>query len=202
MYDNRAPVLQYPLTLSFKILAFAPQLMVLDATGMLRFYVRQKLFKLKEAVTVFADAEQQQPLYTLQADRIIDFSARYHIADMAGRPLGSVQQRGMKSLWRSHFDVLAGETPVLTIQEENPWIKVLDGLMGEIPVVGLFTGYVFNPSYIVAAADGRMIFRLKKQPAFFESRFTLERHGELDALDEQRALLSLMMVILLERGRG
>lgn len=202
MYENHAPALQYPLTLTFKVLAFAPQLAVTDAAGTLHFYVRQKLFKLKEAVTVFADTEQQRPLYTLQADRIFDFSARYRIADMSGRPLGSVQQRGMKSLWKSHFDVLEGETPVLTVQEENPWIKVLDGLMGEIPVVGLFTGYIFNPSYAVATPDGRMVLRLKKQPAFFESRFTLERHGDLDANEERRALLSLMMVILLERGRG
>ncbi|HUS13637.1 MAG TPA: hypothetical protein VM536_01350 [Chloroflexia bacterium] len=202
MYRAYERPLQYPLTLSFKILAFAPQVAVTDSTGMLHFYVRQKLFKLKEAVTVFADEAQQQPLYTLQADRILDFSARYRIADVQGRPLGSVKQQGMKSLVKSHFDVLDGETPVLTIQEENPWIKVLDALLSEVPVLGLFTGYVLNPSYIVARPDGAPMLRLKKQPAFLESRFLIERLGELNGDEERRALLSLLMIVLLERGRG
>jgi hypothetical protein len=202
MYDPYIRPFQYPLTLSFKILALAPQAMVRDATGELQFYVRQKLFKLKEAVTVFADEAQQQALYRLQADRIIDFSARYHISDVQGRDLGSVKQQGVKSLWRSHFDVLEGENTVLTIQEENPWIKVLDGLLGEVPVVGLFSGYLFNPSYIVARPDGSPVLRLKKQPSLLESSFVIEKLGELGAHEERRAVLSLLMMVLLERGRG
>lgn len=202
MHDPYTRPLQYPLALSFKILALAPQAMVRDATGELQFYVRQKLFKLKEAVTVFADEAQQQPLYRLQADRIIDFSARYHISDIQGQDLGSVKQQGVKSLWRSHFDVLDGENTVLTIQEENPWIKVLDGLLGEVPVVGLFSGYLFNPSYLVARPDGSPVLRLKKQPSLLESSFAIEKLGELGAQEERRAVLSLLMMVLLERGRG
>jgi hypothetical protein len=37
-----------------------------------------------------------------------------------------------------------GKNIVMTVQEENGWIKVLDALMGEVPVVGMFTGYLFN----------------------------------------------------------
>ena len=48
--------MQYPLELKFKVLALAPQISVTDAGGQQIFYVKQKLFKLKEAVTVFARA--------------------------------------------------------------------------------------------------------------------------------------------------
>jgi len=47
--------MNYPLQLSFKIVAFAPQLKVTDANGATVCFVRQKMFKLKEAVEVFTD---------------------------------------------------------------------------------------------------------------------------------------------------
>ena len=73
--------MKYPLNLSFKLLAIAQQITGTDAAGQVVFYVKQKAFKLKEAVTVFADVEQTKPMYTIKADRVIDFSARYDFND-------------------------------------------------------------------------------------------------------------------------
>ena len=128
--------LNYPLSLSFKILALAPQLSVRDAEGNLIFYVKQKLFKLKEAVTVFGDEAQTQALFSLKADRVIDFSARYNITDQQGMDIGAVKRQGMKSIWKAQYDILEGETVSLNIREENAWIKVMDSLFGEIPLFG------------------------------------------------------------------
>lgn len=194
--------MQYPLNLSFKIVALAPQLSVTDANGTLLFYVKQKLFKLKEAVTVFADAEQTRPVYTINADRVIDFSARYNIASIDGQRLGSIKRQGMRSIWKAHYDILDGETPVLTIKEANPWIKVLDALLGEVPVVGMFTGYLLHPAFLVSRPDGTLLLRAEKQPAFFEGKFKIEKHAELQEREEMLALLGLKMMLLLERSRG
>lgn len=194
--------MNYPLQLSFKILALARQLSVVDATGRLVFYVKQKAFKLKESVTIFADAEQTQPLYTISADRVLDFSARYHFADQRGTPLGSVKRQGMKSLWKARYDVMDGEQMVMTIQEANPWSKVFDSLFGEIPVLGMFSGYVFHPSYDVLRPDRTAVMRLAKEPAFFEGKFKIEKLGTLSESEEIRAVLSLIMMVLLERNRG
>lgn len=195
--------MNYPLNLSFKILAIAQQISVTDAPGNQVFYVKQKAFKLKEAVTVFADVAQTQPLYTINADRILDISARYTIADTQGAPIGAVKRRGLKSLWKSNFDIfVSGETPEMSIKEENPWVKVLDALIGEIPFVGMFTGYLFHPAYLVSRPDGTVVMRLEKQPAFFEGKFTLEKQADLTPDEETRALLSLLMMVLLERSRG
>ncbi|MDA0246370.1 MAG: hypothetical protein OT477_23405 [Chloroflexi bacterium] len=194
--------MQFPLTLSFKKIALSPQITVTDAQGQLLFYVKQKLFKLKEAVTVFADVEQTQPLYTISADRVIDFSARYQFNDTTGNPLGSIKRQGMKSIWKSHYEVYDGEQLVAHIQEENAWIKVLDGLFNEIPIVGLFTGYLFNPTYLITRPDGTLIVRLKKQPAFFESQFTIEEAEDINETAELRTVLAIIMMTLLERTRG
>jgi hypothetical protein len=192
----------YPLQLSFKILAIARQLSVTDATGRLVFYVKQKAFKLKESVTVFADLEQTIPLYTINADRVLDFSASYHFADRYGTPIGSVRRQGMRSLWKAHYEIVDDDAPGLTIQEANPWIKVLDGLFGEIPIIGMFTGYFFHPAYVVVRQDQTVVMRLEKQPAFLEGKYSIDKFAPLSEREEIRVLLSLLMVVLLERSRG
>jgi hypothetical protein len=192
----------YPLSMSFKIVALAPQLSVTTSDGTLRFYVKQKLLKLKEAVTVFADTAQSQALYTIKADRVLDFSARYQFTAADGQPIGAIKRQGMRSLWKAHYDIFDGDTPALTIREANPWAKVMDALLGEIPIVGMFTGYLFHPAYVVSRPDGTVVLRAKKQPAFFESKFTIEQESELREHEETQALLGLIMMLLLERSRG
>ena len=194
--------MHYPLQLSFKIMALAPQISVTDAHGQLIFYVKQKLLKLKESVTVFADAEQATPLYTMQADRVIDFSARYHFVDAEGNTIGAVQRQGMRSLWKARYEVLDGERVVMTIREKNPWVTVLDGLLGQIPIVGMLGGYFLHPAYQVSRVESTEVMLLEKQPTFLEARFTIRRHVELDPQEETQILLSLLMMSLLERRRG
>ena len=194
--------MNFPLQLKFKKLAFAPQISVTDADGALRFYVRQKLFKLKEAVTVFADRDQREPLYQIQADRIMDFRARYNVADRHGTPLGAVRRQGARSIWRARYEVLRGDAVVMEIQEEDPWVKVLDSVLGGIPVVEFFTGYFLNPAYSVSRPGGTRVMRLVKEPALTEGKFRIEKHAELDPAEQELAVLSLLMMTLLEKERG
>jgi hypothetical protein len=194
--------MEYPLNLSFKIMALAPQIYVRDAGGELRMYVKQKLMKLKEAVTVFADEKQTRPLYTINADRVIDFSAKYNFATADGRPLGFVQRQGMASIWRARYEIHGPDGLLFRIREENPWTKVIDRFIGEIPLIGLLSGYLFHPAYAVERPDGSGVMRAVKQPAFLEGRFKIEKQTELATADEGLAVLSLLMMLLLERRRG
>jgi uncharacterized protein YxjI len=194
--------LRFPLNLSFKIVALAPQLAVTDASGTLVGYIKQKLFKLKEEVTVFEDVQQTRAAFGIKADRVIDFSPRFQFTDQLGQAVGSVKRQGRRSIWRAHYDVCEGDKVIMTIREENPWVKVWDGLIGEVPILGMFSGYLFHPAYLVTSAEGGLLLRMKKQPAMWEGKFTIEKHAELSPEDEKRAILSLMMTVLLERARG
>jgi uncharacterized protein YxjI len=193
---------QYPLALTFKFWSLSPQITINNAQGQTIMHVQQRLFKLKELIHVFADTRRTQEIYTIKADRILDWSARYNFADDAGRVIGAVKRRGMKSLWKAHYDIYNGDAIVFTIQEENPWIKVLDTLFSEIPIVGMFTGYVLNPAYIVQRPDGRNVMRLSKVPSFWSRIFNLNALDKLKPQEESQVLLSLMMLLLLERHRG
>lgn len=194
----------FPLLLTFKTFAMAPQLAVTDAGGNLLLYVRQKLFAFKERVTVFADREQQRPLYTISADRVLDFSAQYTFRNMQGMELGAIRRKGMRSFWRANYEVVREGRVVMTIQEENPWAKVADGLLGEIPVLGLLTGLLFHPAYRVERAGGGGVMRIEKEAALLEGRFRIEAMagGAAHAAEEGLIVLSLLMLVLLERRRG
>jgi uncharacterized protein YxjI len=195
--------MNYPLKLSFKLLALASQIYIRDAQGNLVGYVKQKLLKLKEDINVFADEQQTLHLFNIKADRMIDFSARYNFTDAQGRMLGSIKRKGMRSIFKANYEIYdATGAQVMHIHEENGWIKVADSLIGELPVIGMFTGYFFNPSYIVERMNGTAAARLRKQPAFFEGIFELERVGQLSEEEESRVLLSVLTMTLLERSRG
>lgn len=195
--------MNYPIKLSFKLLAIASQIYVRDANGQLIGYVKQKLLKLKEDINVFADEQQTQHLYKIKADRIIDFSAKYNFSDAQGRALGSIRRKGMRSIFKAHYMIFdENENQTMEIHEENGWVKVVDALLGEVPILGMFTGYFFNPSYIVTRMDGTQVARLKKQPAFMEGIFELEPLMAIPAEDEVELLLSVLTMTLLERNRG
>lgn len=194
--------MQFPLDLRFKIMAISPQVTVTDAAGSVVMYVKQKAFKLKEHVDVYADKEKTRQLYTIAADRVIDWSAKYAFTDANGNEVGAVARKGGRSLWRAHYDVLKDGQVEMTIREENPWAKVADGLLGEVPVVGMFAGYLFHPRYLVSRADGTPVLRVEKKAAFLEGRYAVTELTDIPEDEEARAVLALLMMVLLERRRG
>jgi uncharacterized protein YxjI len=195
--------MNYPIDLTFKLLALASQIYIRDANGNLMGYVKQKLLKLKEDINVFTDESQTHILYNIKADRVIDFSANYTFRDAAGNVLGHIKRKGMRSIFKANYEISdAAGHHVMNINEENGWIKVVDSLVGEIPVLGMFTGYLFNPSYILSRTDGTQIARLAKQPAFFEGKFQISPITQVSGEEETRGLLAFLMMTLLERARG
>ncbi len=195
--------MNFPLELRFKILAIASQIAVSDGQGQLVYYVKQKAFKLKEAVTVFGDENQTRPLYKIAADRILDISARYRIEDMGGAELGILQRRGMRSLWKAHYEIHQGGRETFLIREENGWIKVLDAIVGGIPILGIFAGYMFNPAYLVTRGEGQpTLLRVAKQPAMLEGKFRIDAVALSQGEQVDVAVLGVLMMLLLERARG
>ena len=195
--------MQFPLNFTFKITTISNDFRVNDATGAEVAFVRQKLFKLKEEVQVFNDESRSQLNFTVKANKWLDFSASYVFYDNQERELGRIVRRGWKSLWKSSYDIYdENQKQDFSVNEENPLIKVFDGLFGDIPILGMFTGFFFNPTYLVTRPDGTAIARLSKEKSFFGRRFSVDKLAEFETGEENRLLLGLMMMILLERQRG
>ena len=194
--------MQYPLTLSFKILTLGQRITATDASDNTVLFIKQKMFKLKEKVVVYNDDKQSQELFTIAADRILDFSANYHFKDAAGNDWGSVRRQGMKSFFSATYEVMQDGQHDMTIKEESPMKKIVESLLGEIPIVGFLFIYLLNPSYLITRPDGTELLRLTKKPAIFEGKFILEKLGDMPEDDEMRSLLAIIMMVLLERKRG
>jgi hypothetical protein len=194
--------LSYPLDLSFKIVTIGTRVKIKDAAGRQVAYVRKKKFKLRENVGVYADEDQSRLLFRMKADRMIDFSARYAISGPDGHPLGAVGRRGMKSLWSSAYLLEdAYGTEAGSIREDNPWTKVLDGVMESLPLGDALGGLFFNPAYL-AELYGKDVLRIQKQPSVMESSFRIHKLADFSDEEEDLLLAGIIMMVLLERDRG
>lgn len=195
--------LQYPLFLKFKITTLASDFTITDSNENSLAYVRQKMFRLKEDVVVFNNESKSQENFRIRANQWIDFNASYAITDSFGKNLGKIARKGMRSIWKATYNIFdQNDTQKYKVQEENAWVKVLDGMVGEIPIIGMFTGYFLNPSYIVHDNNGKEIYRLRKMPSFFGRKFQLDQLNDIADEEETLVVLSLMMMVLLERAKG
>lgn len=195
--------LSFPLQFTFKISTLSNDFIAEDATGVQVAYVRQKLFKLKEEVKVYKDESKSELITTIKADKWLDFSAAYNFWDEDGNNYGKIARKGWASLWKANYEIY-DSVPNLNfrVREANGWVKVMDGILGEIPILGALTGYLFNPSYIVVDERDNEVAILKKEPSFWGRRFSVDKVGQIDQEEEERIVIGLMMLVLLERRRG
>lgn len=195
--------LNFPIQLTFNIGTLSNDFTARDVDSRTVAFVKQKLFKLKEDISIYADESKAELLFNIKADRWIDFSAAYSITHADGSELGKIARKGWRSLWKAKYLLIdQHQKEQFTIEEENGWVKVWDNLLGEIPIIGLLTGYFFNPSYAVMNLDGEKVARLKKQASFFGRKFEITKLTDMDNDDDERVMVGLMMMVLLERRRG
>jgi hypothetical protein len=193
----------YPLQFKFKVTTLHNDFTATDSIGNVRAYAKQKLFKLKEHVQVFGDTNQSELKYEIRADQWLDFNASYSFTDAGGNNLGRIVRKGWRSMWKANYQLFdENDQQDLEIKEKNAWVKVWDSLLSELPLVGLFTGYLFNPSYTLTRPDATLVCTFKKEASFLGRKFTLLKEAEFEKGEEERILLGMMMMVLLERRRG
>jgi len=195
--------LQFPINFRFKITSFANDFTAKDASGKVIAFVKQKMFKFKEDISIFSDESKTQTNFKIRADRWLDFSAAYTFFDRDEKAIGKVVRKGWRSIWKAEYQLIdSNNAPQYFIKEENAWVKVFDALLSEVPLLGIFSGYFFNPKYIVSDNKAQIVVRLRKLPSFFGREFQLDKISEFNTADADRIMLGLMMMILLERRRG
>jgi uncharacterized protein YxjI len=189
--------MNYPLDIRFKVLALLPQIKISDAAGQVLLHVKQK-FALKAAIKIFADENQQKHAYDIVADKAVGVNFTYKITAADGSAVGALKQMGMKSIWKANYPIVdAAGTEIGAIHEENPWIKVLDALLSNVPFVSMF----INPAYLVDLR-GKTVLRIKKVPAMMEGKFAVEKQGEISAAEEKLLMPAIIMFMMIERFRG
>jgi len=194
--------LQYPLHFKFRVTSLANDFTAHDANGNSIYYVREKIFSWRDHIMVYRDESKSEMLYELISNKLIDFQQTFTITDNTGKVIGKVRRKSIKSLWRSTFNLMdSGDKLDHTIKEKNPWVKLWDGLFGELPIIGILSGYIFNPAYILRNDLDEPMFEIIKEPSFFGRKFTVNKITNRET-DDERFVLSLMLMVLMERSNG
>ncbi|GAB4423865.1 MAG: hypothetical protein Kow002_13480 [Anaerolineales bacterium] len=126
------PVFQYDrYLLKRQVLALAGTFRYYDPAGNMVMYSKQKMFKLREDIRVFADEAQTQEVLQIKARQIVDFSAAYDVIDSAyNQKVGVLRRKGMKSILRDEWEVLdANDQPIGLLFEDSMGLAMLRRLL-------------------------------------------------------------------------
>lgn len=202
--------LRFPLTLEFKFSIFT-ELQVHDANGQLLAYVREKTFSVRDEVKVFTDSSRQVQTHGMRAQGFmagaLDWKAKRLIRRSDGTEIGALQAQGMRTMWGASYELLAPNGQVLfTLKDDQPWLNVIEGLIGAVPFVGdvvaMGFDYLVNPTYTVMDAGGQEAYRVFKKRSLFSRRFKVEELTPRSAENDELVLMGLIQLVLRERERG
>ncbi len=108
---------------------------IFDSAGQLQFFVKQKAFKLKEEINVYADEGQKDLRLTIKARGWGDFSGVYDIIDAStGDVVGAGKRHGLKSIFRDEWSILDAEgNDIGKVMEGGGCLLVLRKIIKFIP---------------------------------------------------------------------
>jgi len=106
---------------------FGAKFHVYNTSGELILFSKQRAFKLKEDIRVFADESMAVERLVIKARQIVDFSAAYDVVDSSeNRKIGALRRKGWKSLVRDSWEFLdENDQPIAVVEEDNLFLSLL-----------------------------------------------------------------------------
>jgi uncharacterized protein YxjI len=170
---------------------FGSSFRILGRDGSLHFFVKQKAFKIKEEITIFADEGQTQPMLRIRARSALDFSATYDVVDAAsGERIGACRREGLKSILRDSWLILGdGDAPIAKLQEDSGVMALLRRFF---PII---------PQTFHISVDGQDVGYIKQRFTFF--RLTYDVDFSRSPLDPRLGVAITVLLLAIEgRQKG
>ena len=106
---------------------FGAKFHVYNTSGELILFSKQKAFKLKEDIRVFADESMDVERLVIKARQVVDFSAAYDVVDPSeNRKIGALRRKGWKSLVRDSWEFLdENDQPIAVVEEDSLFMSLL-----------------------------------------------------------------------------
>jgi uncharacterized protein YxjI len=106
---------------------FGASFQIYDPNGQVVLYSKQKAFKLREDIRVYADEAGTQEVLSIKTRSILDFAAAYDVVDSAsGEKVGALKRKGWKSLLKDEWIFMdANDRDVGLIQEDNAMLATI-----------------------------------------------------------------------------
>jgi len=182
-------ILSQPLLFRKKVLKLAGnKIKVLDSSGNLVLFVKQKAFKLKEDIRVYADESQTQEMLLVQARQIIDFKAAYDVVDsQTQEKVGALRRKGWSSMIQDKWEMLDKDDNVIGSIEEDSTVLAL---------IRRFLTNLVPQTHVFKVAD-KEVASLKQHfnPFILKSDFSVNGGG---AIDPRLALAGAVLLMTIE----
>lgn len=122
--------MKYTLKKKFFVL-LGKEFSITNEEGLLVGYAKQKAFKLREELTIFADQQMTTPFVSIKARNIIDFNAIYDVFDAtSGESLGAIRRMGFRSMLRDEWHIYSpGDNELAVVQEESGVLALVRRLL-------------------------------------------------------------------------
>ena len=172
--------------------AIAPKFQIYDPMGNLIAYVEQKAFKLKEDITVFADEQKRQPLLSIKARQVIDFSAAYDVTDArSGAKVGALRRKGLKSILRDEWIILdSTEREMGQIQEDSTLLATLRRFLTNL-----------IPQHYQVNIQGQPAGEIKQEFNPFVLKHRVDLRRDTGRRFDRRLALAAVVLLLAIEGR-
>jgi len=178
--------MKYTLQRKFFVL-LGKEFTILDEAGLVVGYAKQKAFKLREEIHIYADSTMQTPLISMKARNILDFGATFDIVDaVSGQSLGALRRMGIHSMFRDEWRILSpGDVEIGIIQEES----------GALAIIRRFLTNLIPQNYDVRIGE-QDAGQLKQQFNFF--RYVLDFEINEQLLDRRVAFAAAVLLGAIE----
>lgn len=196
--------LRFPLLLKTIVTSIANDFTVYDSNSNEIFYVKQKLIPIKDDILIFSDQKTQQLIYRIVLEGpLLSFSGRWAFYNIEDELIGKLHQPNIKTNWSGYYEVLNFKDEIVyKIHEDDPFVKVWNSRLNEIPILGFLSGYFFNPSYSLMDTIENPLFQLKKEPAFLGNKFSLKKLSHATQNEDELCVLAMFMLLLQENSDG
>jgi hypothetical protein len=177
----------------FKIFGAAFRLHAED--GRLLAYSKQKAFRLKEDIRVYADEAMTEELVHIQADRIIDFSAAYQVYDShSGEHYGTLRRKGWTSIFRDAWEILDAQGTIRgRVIEDSGWMAMLRRTID-------FASWVFPQKFRLEVGDD-IVGTMKQNHNFFAPKYSVDLTHDTDGLLPRPLAVAAVILLLAIEGR-
>jgi uncharacterized protein YxjI len=164
---------------------------IYDTDGRLQFYIKQKAFRLKEAIKVYADEGETQQRLSIQARAVLDFNTTYDVHDSTtGEHLGAARRKGMKSLFKDEWEVLSPAGEVVGLVEETGGIlSILRRLIDALK---------FIPQKYAVSIGGQHEGTIDQRFAFFRQTYDVDFTPGSGLLDPRMGVALTVLLLAIE----
>jgi uncharacterized protein YxjI len=157
--------------------------------GRLAMRSHSPVLKLRDEITLFADAAKTRPLLRLKQKKIIQLSTEWHVHDaVTGEDMGTLKKQFTVSLVQDRWDILApdGTPRGMIIERGNSLLRRF------VP---------FLTSHHEIVLGDRVVAHIRQKFRFFSKEFHLDLSPALGAIDTRFVIGCTLLVLAAEANR-